>query len=307
MDLISAKNISKSYKTKKILDNISFDIGSGQVLSIVGNSGSGKSTILKILSGIIDDFDGNIYLNDKNITKVDMKERKFILMFQDDELFPHMTIFDNIAFGLKINRLDKGYISKEVEKYLELVGLYDHKNKYPSQLSGGEKQRVSLARSLIVKPKMLLLDEPFTALDQTLRENLRNETFKIIKEQNIPTLFVSHDINEAVEVADKLAILSNGKFLAYDNPRKIFENPKNIEAAKFIFKDNIIENKLIKKSDVEILEGEDYIIVDKVYKGDYFTYTLSGNYKLLVDSPKEFFVNDNVGVKINNIIELEEQ
>jgi len=141
-----------------------------------------------------------------------MKERKFILMFQDDELFPHMTIFDNIAFGLKINRLDKGYISKEVEKYLELVGLYDHKNKYPSQLSGGEKQRVSLARSLIVKPKMLLLDEPFTALDQTLRENLRNETFKIIKEQNIPTLFVSHDINEAVEVADKLAILSNGKF-----------------------------------------------------------------------------------------------
>ena len=149
MDLISAKNISKSYKTKKILDNISFDIGSGQVLSIVGNSGSGKSTILKILSGIIDDFDGNIYLNDKNITKVDMKERKFILMFQDDELFPHMTIFDNIAFGLKINRLDKGYISKEVEKYLELVGLYDHKNKYPSQLSGGEKQRVSLARSLI--------------------------------------------------------------------------------------------------------------------------------------------------------------
>lgn len=246
MDLISAKNISKSYKTKKILDNISFDIGSGQVLSIVGNSGSGKSTILKILSGIIDDFDGNIYLNDKNITKVDMKERKFILMFQDDELFPHMTIFDNIAFGLKINRLDKGYISKEVEKYLELVGLYDHKNKYPSQLSGGEKQRVSLARSLIVKPKMLLLDEPFTALDQSLRENLRNETFKIIKEQNIPTLFVSHDINEAVEVADKLAILSNGKFLAYDNPRKIFENPKNIEAAKFIFKDNIIENKLIK-------------------------------------------------------------
>lgn len=307
MDTIRAENISKVYQNKIILDAINFDIKSGQVLAIVGNSGSGKSTLLKILSGIINDFKGNIYLNNSDITKTPMKERKFILMFQDDELFPHMSIFENVGFGLKMEGKDKSFIEKEVDKYLNLVGLIDHKDKYPAQLSGGEKQRIALARSLIVKPKMLLLDEPFTALDPTLRENLRRETFKIIKDQDIPTIFVSHDINEAVEVADKLAILSNGKFVAYDSPRNIFENPGNLSTARFIFKNNIIGNKLIKKTDIEIGVGDTYKIVDKVYKRDYFTYRVDGKYNLLIDSTKEYFIGDRVGIKINRVIELEEK
>ena len=308
MDFIKASGISKSYKDKKILKDINLKLESGQVLSVVGNSGSGKSTLLKILSGIIEDFEGNIFLNDKDITKLPMKDRKFILMFQDDELFPHMTIFDNVAFGLKMENKDKAFIEKEVNKYLNLVSLIDHKNKYPSQLSGGEKQRIALARSLIVKPKMLLLDEPFTALDPSLRQNLRQETFKIIKDQNIPTIFVSHDINEAVEVADKLAILSNGKFVAYDNPRNIFENPRNLATARFIFKDNIIENKLIKKSDIDLVPGSDYKIIDKLYKGDYFTYRLvNDDYNILVDSRKEYSINDRINAKIKRVIELEEE
>ena len=307
MDTIRAENISKVYQNKIILDAINFDIKSGQVLAIVGNSGSGKSTLLKILSGIINDFKGNIYLNNSDITKTPMKERKFILMFQDDELFPHMSIFENVGFGLKMEGKDKSFIEKEVDKYLNLVGLIDHKDKYPAQLSGGEKQRIALARSLIVKPKMLLLDEPFTALDPTLRENLRRETFKIIKDQDIPTIFVSHDINEAVEVADKLAILSNGKFVAYDSPRNIFENPVNLSTASFIFKDNIIGNKLIKKTDIEIVPGDDYQIIDKIYKGDYFTYRVAGKYNLLIDCPKEYFINDRVGIKIKRVIELEKR
>lgn len=307
MDTIRAENISKVYQNKIILDSINFDIRSGQVLSIVGNSGSGKSTMLKILSGIIDDFKGNIYLNNSDITKTPMKERKFILMFQDDELFPHMNIFDNVGFGLKMEGKDKSFIEKEVDKYLNLVDLIDHKNKYPAQLSGGEKQRIALARSLIVKPKMLLLDEPFTALDPTLRENLRRETFKIIKEQDIPTIFVSHDINEAVEVADKLAILSNGKFVVYDSPRNIFDNPGNLSTASFIFKDNIIGNKLIKKSDIEIVSGDDYQIIDKIYKGDYFCYRVVGKYNLLIDCPKEYYINDRVGINIKRVIDLEER
>lgn len=307
MDTIRAENISKAYKNKIILDAINFDIKSGQVLAIVGNSGSGKSTLLKILSGIINDFKGNIYLNNSDITKNPMKERKFILMFQDDELFPHMSIFENVGFGLKMEGKDKSFIEKEVDKYLNLVGLIDHKDKYPAQLSGGEKQRIALARSLIVKPKMLLLDEPFTALDPILRENLRRETFKIIKEQNIPTIFVTHDINEAVEVADKLAILSKGEFVAYDSPRNIFENPVNLSTARFIFKDNIIGNKLIKKTDIEILPGDDYKIVEKTYKGDYFTYRVVGKYNLLIDCPKEYFINDRVGLNIKRVIELEKR
>ena len=306
MDVIKALSISKSYKDKKILDNINLSLESGEVLAVVGNSGSGKSTLLKILAGIIEDFKGNIYFNEKDVTQLSLKNRKFILMFQDDELFPHMTIFDNVAFGLKMENKSKDFIEKEVDKYLKLVELSDHKDKYPSQLSGGEKQRIALARSLIVRPKMLLLDEPFTALDPTLKENLRRETFKIIRNENIPTIFVSHDINEAVEVADKLAILSKGKFVAYDNPRNIFENPGNLSTARFIFKDNIIGNKLIKKTDIKIGAGDAYKIVDKVYKGDYFTYKVDGKYNLLIDSTKEYFIDDRVGIKIDRVIELEE-
>lgn len=307
MDVIKALSISKSYKDKKILDNINLSLESGEVLAVVGNSGSGKSTLLKILAGIIEDFKGNIYFNEKDVTQLSLKNRKFILMFQDDELFPHMTIFDNVAFGLKMENKSKDFIEKEVDKYLKLVELSDHKDKYPSQLSGGEKQRIALARSLIVRPKMLLLDEPFTALDPTLRENLRRETFKIIRNENIPTIFVSHDINEAIEVADKIAILSKGKFVAYDNPRNIFENPGNLSTASFIFKDNIVDNKLIKKTDIEIDVGDAYQIVDKVYKGDYFTYRVDGKYDLLIDSTKEYFIDDRVGIKINRVIELEEK
>lgn len=307
MDIIKALSISKSYKDKKILDNINLSLKSGEVLAVVGNSGSGKSTLLKILAGIIEDFKGNIYFNEKDVTQLSLKNRKFILMFQDDELFPHMTIFDNVAFGLKMENKSKDFIEKEVDKYLKLVELSDHKDKYPSQLSGGEKQRIALARSLIVRPKMLLLDEPFTALDPTLRENLRRETFKIIRNENIPTIFVTHDINEAVEVADKLAILSKGKFVAYDSPRNIFENPGNLSTASFIFKDNIVGNKLIKKTDIEIGAGNAYQIVDKVYKGDYFTYKVDGKYNLLIDSTKEYFIDDRVGIKINRVIDLEEK
>lgn len=307
MDVIKALSISKSYKDKKILDNINLSLESGEVLAVVGNSGSGKSTLLKILAGIIEDFKGNIYFNKKDVTQLSLKNRKFILMFQDDELFPHMTIFDNVAFGLKMENKSKDFIEKEVDKYLKLVELSDHKDKYPSQLSGGEKQRIALVRSLIVRPKMLLLDEPFTALDSTLRENLRRETFKIIRNENIPTIFVTHDINEAVEVADKLAILSKGKFVAYDSPRNIFENPSNLSTASFIFKDNIIGNKLIKKTDIEIGAGDAYQIVDKVYKGDYFTYKVDGKYNLLIDSTKEYFIDDRVGIKIDRVIELEEK
>lgn len=307
MDVIKALSISKSYKDKKILDNINLSLESGEVLAVVGNSGSGKSTLLKILAGIIEDFKGNIYFNEKDVTQLSLKNRKFILMFQDDELFPHMTIFDNVAFGLKMENKSKDFIEKEVDKYLKLVELSDHKDKYPSQLSGGEKQRIALARSLIVRPKMLLLDEPFTALDPTLRENLRRETFKIIRNENIPTIFVSHDINEAIEVADKIAILSKGKFVAYDNPRNIFENPGNLSTARFIFKDNIVGNKLIKKTDIEILPGDDYQIIEKTYKGDYFTYRVAGKYNLLIDNPREFFIHDRVGINIKRVIELEER
>lgn len=304
---IRAIDISKKFNDKLILDKISFKLNKGEVLSIVGRSGSGKSTLLKILAGIINNYDGDVFFDDNNIKSLDIRKRKFILMFQDAELFPHMNIHDNVAFGLKMQGEKSDFIEKETNRYLDLVGLIDHKDKYPNQISGGERQRVSLIRSLIVKPNMLLLDEPFSALDESLRANLRNETFKIIKEHNIPTLFVTHDINEAVEVSDKMAILKNGKFIAYDKPRNIYENPKNLATAKFIFKDNIIDNMLIKKSDIDIVAGDSYQILEKIYRGDYYSYKIHGKYSLIVDSRDEYDINDRIDIRIKNKIILEEK
>lgn len=303
---IVGKSIGKKYGDKVILDDINFDLNKGEVLSIVGRSGSGKSTLLKILAGIIDDYKGEISFDNKDIRSMDIRKRKFILMFQDAELFPHMNIYDNVAFGLKMHGKDRDFIKKETLKYLDLVSLIDHKDKYPNELSGGERQRVSLIRSLILKPNMLLLDEPFSALDETLRMSLRNETFKIIKEHNIPTLFVSHDINEAVEVSDKMAILKDGRFIAYDSPKNIYENPKNIPTAKFIFKENIIDNYLIKKTDIDIIEGDSYKIMDKTYKGDYYSYLLEGPYHIIVDSACEYKAGDLVDIEIKEKTKLEE-
>ena len=304
---IVGRAIGKNYGNKVILDGLNFDLNKGEVLSIVGRSGSGKSTLLKILAGIIDDYQGEVFFDNRDIRTIDIRKRKFILMFQDAELFPHMNIYDNVAFGLKMHGKDRDFIKKETLKYLDLVSLIEHKDKYPNELSGGERQRVSLIRSLILKPNMLLLDEPFSALDETLRISLRNETFKIIKEHNIPTLFVSHDINEAVEVSDKMAILKDGKFIAYDSPKNIFKNPKNISTAKFIFKDNIIDNYLIKKTDIEIIKGDRYKIKNKTYKGDYYSYLLEGPYQIIVDSSCEYDIGDLVDIDIKEKTKLEER
>lgn len=306
MENIIIKNLSKSYGDKDVLKNIDLEIDDSEIISVVGISGSGKSTLLKILCGIIDDFRGDIFYGNENITGTSIKDRKFIMMFQDFELFNHMTVFDNVAFGLKMQKVDKNEIKSEVMKYLKLVDLVEHKDKYPEELSGGQKQRVALIRSLIVKPRMLLLDEPFSSLDSQMRDNIRRETFKIIRELKIKTLFVTHDMREAAEVSDKIAILIDGQFEGFGTPEELYENPTKRSVAQFLYKENIFEDGLVKPKDIEIIEGDDYLIEEAMYHGMNYEYTLKGERDLVVRDSKKRNVGDKVGVKIKAITKLED-
>lgn len=306
MENIIIKNLSKSYGDKDVLKNIDLEIDDSEIISVVGISGSGKSTLLKILCGIIDDFTGDIFYSNENITDTSIKDRKFIMMFQDFELFNHMTVFDNVAFGLKMQKVDKKVIKSEVMKYLNLVDLVEHKDKYPEELSGGQKQRVALIRSLIVKPRMLLLDEPFSSLDSQMRDNIRRETFKIIRELKIKTLFVTHDMREAAEVSDKIAILIDGQFEGFGTPEELYENPTKRSVAQFLYKENIFDDGLVKPKDIEIIEGDDYLIKEAMYHGMNYEYTLKGERDLVVRDSKKRNVGDKVGVKIKAITKLED-
>lgn len=306
MENIIIKNLSKSYGDKSVLKNINLEIEDSEIISVVGISGSGKSTLLKILCGIIDDFIGDIFYGNENITDTSIKDRKFIMMFQDFELFNHMTIFDNVAFGLKMQKVDKKVIKSEVMKYLNLVDLVEHKDKYPEELSGGQKQRVALIRSLIVKPRMLLLDEPFSSLDSQMRDNIRRETFKIIRELKIKTLFVTHDMREAAEVSDKIAILIDGQFEGFGTPEELYENPTKRSVAQFLYKENIFEDGLVKPKDIEIVEGDDYLIEEAMYHGMNYEYTLKGERELVVRESMKRNIGDKVGVKIKAITKLED-
>ena len=306
MENIIIKNLSKSYGDKSVLKNINLEIDDSEIISVVGISGSGKSTLLKILCGIIDDFTGVIFYGNENITGTSIKDRKFIMMFQDFELFNHMTVFDNVAFGLKMQKMDKNEIKSEVIKYLKLVDLVEHKDKYPEELSGGQKQRVALIRSLIVKPRMLLLDEPFSSLDSQMRDNIRRETFKIIRELKIKTLFVTHDMREAAEVSDKIAILIDGQFEGFGTPEELYENPTKRSVAQFLYKENIFDDGLVKPKDIEIIEGDDYLIEEAMYHGMNYEYRLKGERDLVVCDSKKRNVGDKVGVKIKCITTLED-
>lgn len=306
MENIIIKNLSKSYGDKDVLKNIDLEIDDSEIISVVGISGSGKSTLLKILCGIIDDFTGDIFYGNENITDTSIKDRKFIMMFQDFELFNHMTVFDNVAFGLKMQKVDKKVIKSEVMKYLNLVDLVEHKDKYPEELSGGQKQRVALIRSLIVKPRMLLLDEPFSSLDSQMRDNIRRETFKIIRELKIKTLFVTHDMREAAEVSDKIAILIDGQFEGFGTPEELYENPTKRSVAQFLYKENIFDDGLVKPKDIEIVEGDGYLIEEAMYHGMNYEYTLKGERELVVRDSKKRNVGDKVGVKIKAITKLED-
>lgn len=230
--MLELKNIRKSFGKNVILKNISLSINNGEIVSILGPSGSGKTTLLNLILGITDIENGNLILDGKDITKVPMEKRGFNIVFQDYALFPNLNAYENITYGLR----NKPNISskEEVDDLIKLLGLEVHLNKNINQLSGGQKQRVALARTMVMKPKILLLDEPLSALDGVIKESIKEKIKTIAKDFNLTTIIVTHDPEEALTLSDKVLIIDHGEISQFGKPEEIIHTPKNDFVKKFI-------------------------------------------------------------------------
>ncbi len=235
---IRLNQVSKSYKECQALEAISMTVEEGELIAVIGPSGSGKSTLLKIISGLETLTQGQIHINNKNVTKSSPKDRDIGFVFQHYALFKHMTVFENIAFGHRVkekkHRLPNQEIENRVNKLLELVQINNLHNRYPHELSGGQRQRVALARALAVEPKILLLDEPFAALDAKLKLELRRWLRKLQKQTKITIILVTHDQEEALDIADKVMVLNNGHIEQIGTPKEIYHTPNNPFVYNFI-------------------------------------------------------------------------
>lgn len=239
---IELRNINKSFGSFKASDNVSFGLEKGKLIGLLGPSGSGKTTILRMLAGLEKQDSGDILINGRNVNGVPASERGIGFVFQNYALFPFMTVNANIAYGLKVQKKDKKFISDRVNELLELVGLPDVGKRYPDQLSGGQRQRIALARALAPQPELLLLDEPFAAIDAKVRKELRTWLRETIDKIGITSIFVTHDQDEAIEVADEIVVTNNGRVEQVGSPSEIYLEPATPFVAQFIGQSVVIED-----------------------------------------------------------------
>ena len=239
---VTANNITRVYGGDfKALDDVSMKIEKGEFFSLLGPSGCGKTTLLRIIAGFDSPDCGDVYFDDKNILSLPPEKRSSNTVFQTYALFPHLTAYENIAFPLRLKKLDEKTIDERVMKYVKLVQLEEHMHKKPNMLSGGQKQRVAIARALINEPSVLLLDEPLSALDAKLRQNLLVELDEIHDKVGVTFIYVTHDQSEALSVSDRIAVMNHGKVLQIGTPYEIYEAPATEFVARFIGETNIFD------------------------------------------------------------------
>lgn len=280
---LEVSNLTKIYGDKKAIDNISFECEKGSITCVLGPSGCGKTTILRSLGGFEDIDSGEIVLDGKNIVDLSPEERPTATVFQSYGLFPHKSVIENVMYGLKFKNYSKKDALIEGKETLKMVGLSGYEDRRINQLSGGEQQRVALARSLVVKPDLLLLDEPFSNLDAKLRLTMREEIQRIQKNFNVTTIFVTHDQEDAFSVADKIILMNKGKIEQISNPIDIYKEPNGEFSLHFIGRSNIKkENEKISfirpeglNISREALKGSKKALIRKrIFKGPIVEYIL---------------------------------
>jgi len=243
--------VSKRFGKTSVLENISFDVAEGESLVLLGASGSGKTTILRIIAGLEQPYTGKVILHGRDVTELPARERGVGVIFQSYALFPKMTVEKNISYGLRIRGRRRKDIKKTVNHLLELVQLEEHRKKYPAQLSGGQQQRVAIARTLAYKPEVLLFDEPFGALDAQTRVRLRREIRALLKKVNVPAIFITHDQEEALVLGDRIAVINKGHIEQIGTPYEIYNHPATEYAATFLGAANLLPG-VIKNDSVEV-------------------------------------------------------
>jgi spermidine/putrescine ABC transporter ATP-binding subunit len=241
MASVEVSNLSRSFGIFKALDDVSISFDDGGFYALLGPSGSGKTTLLRMIGGFDYPDAGRIAMNGEGVERVPLEKRNIGMVFQNYALFPNMTVFDNVAFGLEVRGVSRAEIKKRVGEVLDLVQLAALGHRRPNQLSGGQRQRVALARAIVIKPRVLLLDEPLGALDKSLRLNMQVELKRIQREIGVTTIFVTHDQEEALTMSDRIGILSGGRVIEEGAPADIYHRPKTLFAANFLGEANIFQ------------------------------------------------------------------
>lgn len=300
MSEVKLESLIKSYDKKRVIDGIDLTIKDKEFLVLVGSSGCGKSTILRMIAGLEDISGGNIYIGDTKVNNVHPKDRDIAFVFQSYALYPHMTVYENIAFGLKMRKYDKKYIDEKVKEAAKILNLTEYLDRKPKQLSGGQRQRVALGRAIVRNPKVFLMDEPLSNLDAKLRVQMRAEIKKLHEKLQTTFIYVTHDQTEALTMGDRIVVLDKGKIQQVDTPTNIYNNPQNKFVAGFIgspqmnFIDcNIINNTLIMTEPIIELSRD---IMEKLHNRHYVT----------IGIRPENMTNPNGRINLNVKVEMTE-
>ncbi len=302
----------KKYGNVTIIDKLNVQINKGEFFTLLGPSGCGKTTLLRMIAGFNTIEGGTFHFDDLLINDVDANKRNIGMVFQNYAIFPHLTVKENVMFGLKNRKLDKNTIETEADKFLHLMKIYEYKDRMPERLSGGQQQRVALARALAIKPDVLLMDEPLSNLDAKLRIEMRQAIRDIQKEVGITTVYVTHDQEEAMAISDRIAVMNNGEIQQIDTPQAIYHRPNNLFVASFIGRTNILDatfdknNKKVNMLDYSFSFNKNLDEVVKVsIRPEEFVFSSSGLKGKIVD---KIFLGLNthfiVELQGNNIVEV---
>ena len=331
--IVSLRDIVVEFDGQRILDGLNLDIHDKEFVTLLGPSGCGKTTTLRLIAGFLEPNSGKVLLKGENITGVPPYKRPVNTVFQKYALFPHLNVFENVAFGLRLKKMDEETIRRKVRNMLEVVGLKGFERRSISQMSGGQQQRVAIARSLVNEPEILLLDEPLGALDLKLRKEMQLELKRLQREMNITFIYVTHDQEEALTMSDTVVVMNGGKVQQIGTPEDIYNEPKNAFVADFIGESNIIsatmvedrmvkilgvnfpcvdegfgQNKpvdvVIRPEDIDLLKpGEgsiDGVVTHLIFKGVHYEMEVMANgFEWLVQSTKMVPVGTKVGIKVD--------
>ena len=264
--IVRLENFSKTFGSKEVIDNLDLEVYDGEFLTLLGSSGCGKTTILRSISGLDKPTSGKVYIDGKDVTELDPPKREVNTIFQNYALFPLMNVHDNVAFGLKMKKVPNDEIEKRVRDMLKLVHLEGYENRMPSDLSGGEQQRVSIIRGLINHPKVLLLDEPLSALDLKLRKSMQIELRRLQRKAKTTFIYVTHDQDEALSMSDRIVVLNKGKIEQIGTPVEVYEKPNSLFVADFLGDSTVFEGTMLSKNKVKLDTGDIINVLDMDYK-----------------------------------------